>query len=87
MKYVDLLKKEKVSTAEDYRHIAAVAEKELELTITKQEVELAKANEVIHKSKVSAPLDTNGIVDALNSKELLERRIKQLKSLKLELFG
>ena len=87
MKYVDLLKKEKVKTAEDFKHTAAVAEKELELTITKLEVELAKADETIHKSKATAPLNTEGIATAMNSKDLVERKLKQLGALKKELFG
>ena len=86
-KYVELLEKAKAKTAEDYKHTAAVAEKELELLITKKKVELAKAEEAIHHAKSSVPFNPDTIIEAFDDKTLLEIQIGQMEELKDELFG
>ena len=62
-------------------------QKNLEMEIIKLEQQLAKDDLTLTEQKSANPIDWNKLIDAIDSKELNERKLKQLKNLEQELFG
>jgi len=85
-KYIDYLKDSKKKLADEHVHVAKIAEKQLDLVITQQEVELAKSEERIRAAKSNYPFNVDTIIEAIDDQDILARRISQLQEIAKELF-
>jgi len=65
----------------------AKAEKELEMKILEVEQQIAEANLTIEESKCEYPAQWDTIINRIDKKDLLDRKLKQLITLKKELFS
>lgn len=65
----------------------AKAHKDLEMKILEVEQSIAEANVTIEEKKTVYPAKWDEIISAIDKKELLERKLKQLKELEQELFA
>jgi hypothetical protein len=86
VKYVDYLQDSKAKIEQEYASVGKIAQKQLELKITEEEVALAQANNKIREAKSSYPFNADAIVEAIDDVDILERRIEQLKIIAEELF-
>ncbi len=66
--------------------VAKKAHKDLEVKMLDIEQEIAQADLTIQEQKSANPADWKKIGDAIDNKELLERRLKQFQALEQELF-
>lgn len=86
--YRELLAKTKEAIADIERPFKVRKEqKNLEMEIIKLEQQLAKDDLTLTEQKSANPIEWNKLIDAIDSKELNERKLKQLKDLEQELFG
>lgn len=87
MKYQELILKGKEALdAIKAPFVAKKAHKDLEVKMLDIEQEIAQADLTIQEQKSANPANWDKVIDAINSKELLERRLKQCKQLEEELF-
>lgn len=87
MKYQDLILKGKEALdALKAPFVAKKAHKDLEVKILDVEQSIAQADLTIQEQKSANPADWEKIVDAIDDKNLLEKRLQQLKELEKELF-
>ena len=85
--YKDLLAKTKEAIADIERPFKVRKEqKNLEMEIIKLEQQLAKDDLTLTEQKSANPIEWNKLIDAIDSKELNERKLKQLQNLEAELF-
>lgn len=86
-KYVDLLAKtEGQISADEIPFKGELAKNDLEKAIINTKQDISKANIAISRGKSSHSFNAESIINAINSKELLERKLKQQESLLAELF-
>ena len=64
----------------------ARAEKDLEMEILKIQQEVAEGDVYINEEKSKYPTNWGEIIKKIDKKELLERKLKQLQNLQVELF-
>jgi hypothetical protein len=87
MKYSELILKGKEALdAIKAPFIARKAHKDLEMKMLEIEQKLAEADVTIDECKSKNPAEWEKIIDAINSKELLNRKLNQYKALEKELF-
>lgn len=65
----------------------AKSEKDLEMKILEIQQSIAEADVTIEESKMEYPAKWDVIIDRIDKKALLERKLSQLQDLKVELFG
>lgn len=86
--YANLLAKTKEAIADIERPFKVRKEqKNLEMEIIKLEQQLAKDELTLTEQKSANPIEWSTLIDAIDSKELNERKLKQLQNLEQELFG
>jgi len=61
--------------------------KNLEMKILELEQQIAKDELTIQEQKSSCPINWDKLIDAIDSKSLNDRKLKQLKELETELFN
>lgn len=61
-------------------------EKELEMKIIEVEQSIANHDLTIEEQKSKHPIDWEALIDAIDDKEIKERKLNQLKELQNELF-
>lgn len=85
--YEDLLKMGKDAVDALQRPFKVKKEhKNLELKILELESQIAKDDLAIQEQKSANPIDWDTLINAINKKDLNERKLKQLRSLELEMF-
>jgi hypothetical protein len=63
------------------------AEKDLEMKVLEVEQAIAEEDVAIEEAKYEYPAKWDTIIDKIDKKELLARKLNQLNTLKAELFG
>lgn len=87
MKYQELILKGKEALdALKAPFVAKKAHKDLEVKILDVEQAIAQAELTIQEQKSANPANWEKIIDAIDDKSLLEKRLQQLKELEKELF-
>lgn len=87
MKYQELILKGKEALdALKAPFIAKKAHKDLEVKILDIEQAIAQADLTIQEQKSSHPVNWDKLIDAIDSKDLLSRKLKQLQEVETELF-
>lgn len=86
--YKDLLKKGKEAIeALELPFKVKKEEKNLEMKVLELEQQIAKDALTVQEQKSNCPVDWDKLIEAIDNKEINERKLKQLTSLKEELFG
>jgi len=87
MTYEELLAKGKEALDALKRpYVAKKAHKDLEVKILDVEQSIAQSELTIQEQKSANPANWDAIIDAIDDKSLLEKRLQQLKELEEELF-
>lgn len=87
MKHIDLIKQTKdVIDGIKAPFISKKAEKGLEMQILEVQEKVASADVTIQEEKSEKSPDWDKIINAIDQKELLERKLRQLEAVKEELF-
>lgn len=85
--YRDLLKKTKEAIADAQVPFKVKKEqKQLELKIIELESEIAKNELTIEEQKSANPINWDKLINAINERDLNNRKLTQLKALSTELF-
>lgn len=85
--YLELLRMGKEAIADlQAPFTAKKAHKDLEVKILDIEQKIAEADDTIQKCKAANPPEWSKVGQAIDDKQLLERRLKQFQELETELF-
>lgn len=86
--YKDLLRLGKDAIAEiELPFKVKKEEKNLEMKILELEQQLAKDELTIAEQKTKCPVNWDTLIDAIDNKDINERKLKQLQTLQKEMFG